>query len=231
MLIPEGLFNVREYDAVFIVSPTSKFGHESDSVFATVEMLVENNQQEAIQFPFVVLNTDPGIGAENRQSVEPQVLNGSRDVTLNDTEIDEVQFAETMVQRAQAAGVTDATELERVRHWGRTVLARAERTKRGRTRIGPGERRRIVLQQRIRILPQDGRYTFETIAPSPIATLAPGGRVSLAVILPWEDDDIRVQVLERTEGFEVEQGQIKARKWLGWHWRYDPIFRLVYQYQ
>ncbi len=231
MLIPQSLLTVQEYDATYVVSPTSKFGHASDSVFATVEMLVHNDQPQAIEFPFLVLNTDPGTGAESRRSVEPQVLNGSREVTLQDDEIDEAQLAETMVQRAQAVGVADAAQLERVRAWGRAVLARAERTKRGRTRIGPGERRRIVLQQRIRVLPENGRYVFETIAPLPIATLAPRGRVSLTMLLPWEDEDIRVQVLERTEGFEVEQGQVKARKWLAWHWRYDPVFRLVYCYQ
>lgn len=231
MLIPQNMFTVREYDAVYIVTPTSKFGHGSDSVHAVVEMLVENDQQEEIQFPFVVLSTDSGKGAEDPRSVEPVVLNGSRPVEVGADQVDEAQFAELMVQRAQAAGVTDPARLDEVRRWGKAVLARAERTRVGRTRIGPGERRRIVLQQRLRILPQDGRYIFETIAPSPIATLPAGGRVSLAVLLPWEDEDVRPVVMEKTEGFEVEQGRVKMRPWVSWHWRNDPVFRLVYQYQ
>lgn len=231
MLIPSNLLKVVEYDAVFTVTPTSRFSHDSDSVFAVVEMLVENDQQEEIEFPFFVLNTDPGTGAESRASVEPVVLNGSRPVEVTKDEIDENAFAELMVQRAQSAGVSDPAQLEEIRKWARAVLSRAERTRVGRTKIQPGERRRIVLQQRIRILPEaDGRYVFETIAPSPIATLATGGRVSLVMLLPWQDDDIRPQILERTEGFEVEQGQIKARPWVAWHWRNDPIFRLVYRY-
>lgn len=230
-MIPSNLLKVVEYDAVFTVTPTSKFSHDSDSVFAVVEMLVENDQQEEIEFPFFVLNTDPGTGAENRASVEPVVLNGSRPVEVTKDEVDENAFAELMVQRAQGAGVSDPAELEEIREWARAVLSRAERTRVGRTKIRPGERRRIVLQQRIRILPEaDGRYVFETIAPSPIATLATGGRVSLVVLLPWQDEDVRTEILERTEGFEVEQGQIKARPWVAWHWRNDPIFRLVYRY-
>lgn len=231
MLIPSGMFKVTEYDAVFTVTPTSKFSHDSDSVFAVVEMLVENDQQEEIEFPLYILTTDSGDGAESQASVEPVVLNGSRPVDMGKDEIDENAFAELMVQRAQAAGVSDAAELEEVRQWGRKVLSRAERTRVGRTKIKPGERRRIVLQQRLRIRPEaDGRYVFETIAPSPIATLSTGGRVSLAVLLPWQDEDIRTEILERTEGFEVEQGQVKARPWVAWHWRNDPLFRLVYRY-
>jgi hypothetical protein len=232
MLIPQNLFTVREHDATFVVTPSSRFGHESDTVLAAVEMLIENDQAEEIEFPFVVLTTDSGAGAANRESVEPRVLNGSRPVEIGEDEVDEKALAELMVQRAQAAGVSDPAELEEVRKWGTTVLARAERTRVGRTRIKPGERRRLILQQRLRILPDEqGRFVFETIAPSPIATLATGGRVSIVVLLPWEDEDVRVAILERTDGFEVEQGQVKARKWIAWHWKNDPVFRLVYQYQ
>lgn len=71
--------------------------------------------------------------------------------------------------------------------------------------------------------PQNGRYVFETIAPSPIATLATWGQVSLMVLLPWEDEDIRVQVLECSEGVAVEQGQVKECKWVAWHWQNDPV--------
>ena len=169
--------NRREYDATFTVVPTSRFGHSSDTVLATVEMLVINDQAEDITFPFVVLNTDSGNGAESRQSVAPTVLNGSRPVELAPEEIDEAALAEVIVQRAQAAGVTDAAQLDSLRTWGRTALARAERTHVGRTRIKAGETRRLVLQQRIRVQPDaQGRFVFETIAPSPIATLVTGGR-------------------------------------------------------
>jgi hypothetical protein len=231
MLIPQGLLTVREYDAVYTVTPTSRFAHHSDSVFATVEMLVVNDQADDVTFPFIVLSTDPGTGAEDRRSVEPRVLNGSREVELEDAEIDEAQLAEVAVQRAQAAGVTDPAKLEQVRSWARQVLARAERTKIGRTRIKAGEQRRIVLQQRLRVLPgPDGQFVFETIAPSPIAALAPGGRMSLMVLLPWEDDDVRPQIVDFTREFEAEQGRIKQRQWVAWSWRYDPVFRLVYRY-
>lgn len=231
MLIPEGLLTVREYDAVYNITPTSRFNHQSDSVFATVELLVVNDQAEDVTFPFFVLNTDPGNGAEDRRSVEPRVLNGSREVKLEDSEIDEAQLAELVVQRAQAAGVTDASKVEQIRTWARQVLGRAERTKIGRTRIKAGEQRRIVLQQRIRVLPDaNGQYVFETIAPSPIATLAPGGRLSLVVLLPWEDEDTHPQIVDFTREFEAEQGRIKQRQWLAWSWRYDPILRLVYRY-
>ena len=233
MLIPQNLFSVREYDATFTVVPTSRFGHSSDTVLATVEMLVINDQTEDITFPFVVLNTDSGNGAESRRSVAPTVLNGSRSVELAPEEIDETALAEVIVQRAQAAGVTDAAQLDTLRMWGRTALARAERTHVGRTRIKAGETRRLVLQQRIRVQPDaQGRFVFETIAPSPIATLVTGGRVSIVVLMPWEDDDVRVTVdaAASTAAYEFEQGQIKQRKWAAWHWRNDPVFRLVYQY-
>jgi len=233
MLIPQNFFAVREYDATFTVVPTSRFGHSSDTVLATVEMLVLNDQIEDITFPFVVLNTDSGVGAESGRSVAPNVTNGSRDVDVSVGEVDEAALAEIIVQRAQAAGVTDAAELDELRAWGRTALARAERTHVGRTRIKAGEARRLVLQQRIRVRPDEqGRFTFETIAPSPVATLVTGGRVSVVVLMPWEDDDVRVSIdaAASTTGFEFEQGGIKQRKWAAWHWRNDPIFRLVYTY-
>lgn len=233
MLIPQNLLAVREYDATFTVVPTSRFGHSSDTVLATVEMLVLNDQSEDITFPFVVLNTDSGAGAESGRSVAPNVINGSRDVDVSESEVDEVALAEIIVQRAQAAGVTDPAELDELRGWGRAVLARAERTHVGRTRIKAGESRRLVLQQRIRVRPDaQGRFTFETIAPSPIATLVTGGRVSVVVVMPWEDDDVRVTIdaSASTTGFEFEQGQVKLRKWAAWHWRNDPILQLVYAY-
>ncbi len=60
----------------------------------------------------------------------------------------------------------------------------------------------------------EGRYICETIVPSPIAALVPGGRIAL----------------EKTEGYEVEQDQLKRRQTLAWWWQYDPVFRLVYRY-
>lgn len=234
MLIPQGLFTIREYDAVFTVTPTSRFDHRSDSVIGTVEMLVVNDQQEAIEFPFLVLNTDSGAGAKDRKSVEPRVLNGSEPVDLRDAEkgdIDENQLADLAVQRAQAGGVSDPAQLEEVRTWTRHVLARAERTKLGRTKIGPGQHRRIVLEQRIRVQPDaSGKYTLEILAPSPVAALAAGGRVSVTVLLPFEDEDVRPLIEDFTREFEAEQGRIKGRQYLAWFWRYDPVFRLIYRY-
>lgn len=55
------------------------------------------------------------------------------------------------------------------------------------------------------------------------------GRVSVIVLLAWEDEDVRVAVVERTEGYKVEQGQVNRRKWVAWHCKNDPPFRLVYQ--
>jgi hypothetical protein len=234
MLIPNGMFVVREYDATFTITPTSRFDHDSDTVLATVEMLVENSEQQEIEFPFYVLTTDPGTGATSQESVEPHVLNGSRPVEVQPAdEVDENQFAEVMVQRAQAAGMSDAADLEAVRDWGRRALQAAERAKVGRTRIGPNEKRRIILQQRLRVLPEpDGRFIFETLAPSPVATIPTGGRISVVVLLPWEDEDVKPSVVveESTRDFEFEQGRIKMRQLAAWHWRNDPLLRLVYRY-
>lgn len=232
MLIPLNLFQVLEYDATFVITPTSRSDHSSDTVLATVELLVHNDQSEDVEFPFVALTTDPGTGATNRSSVQPNVLNGSRPVeTDEDSDVDETSLAERAVAQARAAGVTDEDELASYRDWAIAVIRRAERTTVGRTRIEPGERRRVVLQQRLRVLPDDdGRFIFETIAPSPLARLATGGRVSVVVLMPWEDEDVKPEVLDKTEGFEVEQGRIKMRSWTAWFWRNDPLFRLVYRY-
>ena len=231
MLIPMSGLPIREYDATFVITPTSKFDHDSDTVLATVEMLVENNQPEDIDFPFAVLVTDSGDGAENSASVEPHVTNGSRGVAVQPEEIDEEQFAQTVVANVRAAGETDETKIESYRQWAVSAIRRAERTRVGRTKIRPGERRRIILQQRLRVLPgPDGLYRFETIAPSPVGVLQTGGRVSVVVILPFEDDDIRVEITEATGDYEHERGSIKTREWAAWHWKNDPIFRLVYRY-
>ncbi len=162
------------------------------------------------------------------------MLNGSEPVELRDAakdEVDENQLAEVAVQRAQAGGVSNPAQLEEVRTWARKVLARAERTKVGRTKIGPGQQRRILLEQRIRVQPDaSGRYTLEILAPSPIAALAGGGRVSVTVLLPFEDEDVRPQIEDYSREFEAEQGRIKGRQYLAWFWRYDPVFRLIYRY-
>ncbi len=231
MLIPETLLKVLEYDAVYVVTPTSRQGHSSDTVLATVEMLIENDQPETLEFPFTVLSTDAGSGADPA-SVRPQVTNGSRPVELAPAdEVDEEALARLMAERARAVGHTEA-DVAAVQAWVRDALRKAERVHRGRTRIKSGERRRIVLQQRLRVLPApDGSYLFRTIAPSPIASLATGGRVSLVVLLPFEDDDVRLTVERRTEGFEVEQGWLKKRQWISWHWRNDPLLEVLYRYQ
>ena len=238
MLLPIGGIRVDEYDATLLVTPTSRFGHSSDTVLATVEMQVTNDQAEEIEFPFAALNTDPGDGAESSDSVEPKVTNGSRPVELDVNGIDEAlrtQLVDGMVQRAQAAGVSDQAELDKVRAWALTVLDKAQRIKVGRTKIRPQERRRIILQQRLRVLPDDqGRFILDTIAPSPIATLATGGRVSVVALLPWEDEDVKPQLLtgegETTSGFEFETARIKQRAWAAWHWQNDPVFRLAWRY-
>lgn len=154
---------------------------------------------------------------------------------MSDDEIDEEHLAALMVERARAGGVTDEADLERVREWARSALTRAERTKIGRTRIGPGETRRIVVQQRIRVRPDaNGIYTLETIAPIPAATLIARGRVSVTALLPFEDDDTRVEILEgegqTTREYAYEKGRAKGRLWTAWHWTFDPVFKLVYRY-
>jgi hypothetical protein len=238
MLIPIGGFRVDECDETLLITPTSRFGHSSDTVLATIELQITNDQAEEITFPFAALNTDPGTGAESADSVAPRVTNGSRDVQMVADELDdqaEQQLVEGMVQRAQAAGVTDATKVEEVRRWAQTVLAKAERIKVGRTKIRPNERRRIILEQRIRVLPDDqGRFVLDTIAPSPASSLVTGGRVSIVALFPWEDEDVKPQILtgeaETTLGFEFESGRIKQRQWVAWHWRNDPVFRLAWRY-
>lgn len=231
MLIPLSGLPVREYDVVFTITPTSRQGHSSDSVYLTHELYVTNTTGEKIQFPFAVLSLDPGSGAQSRDSVEPKVTNGSRPVELSDDEIDNEQFVAAAVQRGQQAGVTDAAALEQVRRWADLVLSRAERTKRGRTTIEANESRRIVVQQRQRLRPgDDGTYLFSVIAPTPLAALHVGGRVSVVGLLPWEDEDIRPAVVSVTAGYELEQARIKQRQVVSWHWRNDPVFELRYRY-
>ncbi|MEX0832946.1 MAG: hypothetical protein WD276_03595 [Actinomycetota bacterium] len=238
MLIPQQGFPVREYDAIFVVTPTSKFGHQSDTVMSNIELLVENNTPEPFDFPFMVLTTDPGTGA-NPTSLEPRVLNGSQpmpDLTdASEDEVDEEAIATTMVAQARAAGITDETQLTGIGSWVADVLRRAERIQVGRTRIDPNMSRRIILQQRLRVLPgEDGRYIFETIAPPPVSTLLTGGRVSVVAVLPWEDEDIHTEVLkgtgETTLEYDFIEGAMGSRKWVAWHWRNDPLLRLAYRY-
>jgi hypothetical protein len=100
-------------------------------------------------------------------------------------------------------------------------------------RVDRNERRRIILQQRIRVQPDDqGRLILDTIAPTPASALVTGGRVSIAALLPWEDEDVKPQILtgdgETTQGFEFEQGRVKQRPWVAWHWKNDPVFRLAW---
>lgn len=231
MLIPNTLLRVLEYDAVYVITPTSRHGHSSDTVLATVEMLVENDQAETIEFPFTVLSSDAGSGADP-ESVRPRVTNGSRAVTLAPVdEVDEDALARLSAERARAAGHTEA-DVRAVEAWTRAALQKAERVHRGRTKLQAGERRRIVLQQRLRVRPDAaGCYLFRTIAPSPIGSLPPGGRVSLTALFPFEDDDVHITVDRRTEGFGVEHGWLKKRQWIAWYWQNDPLLEIAYRYQ
>jgi hypothetical protein len=156
MLIPNTLLRVLEYDAVYVITPTSRHGHFSDTVLATVEMLVENDQTETIEFPFTVLSSDAGSGADP-ESIRPRVTNGSRAVALAPVDdVDEDALARLSAERARAAGHTDA-DVRAVEAWTRTALQKAERVHRGRTKLRAGERRRIVLQQRLRVRPDAAR--------------------------------------------------------------------------
>lgn len=231
MLYPLGGIPVSEYDATYVMVPTSRQSHHSDTILASVEMLVRNDASEAISFPFMVLSTDPGTGASNPSSVEPRLLNGSFLVEVD--EVDEVQAAELARQRAAAVGA-DAALQGAIRRWAEEALAKAERIRIGRTHIRPGESRRIVAQQRLRVQPDDeGRFQFVTIAPSPLLTVATRGRVSVYALLPFEDEDVRVEVLPApyTEmGFGYEITKIKNRQIASWFWQNDPIFKLGYRY-
>lgn len=153
----------------FTVAPTSRFGHSSDTVLAAVEMQIHNTGSERIEFPFMVLSTDSGANATAPESVEPRVLNGSQPVVLD--EVDEAAAAEEAVRRV-AAGGADAATQEAARQFVLAALRSAERRKIGRTHIEAGAQRRIVLQQRLRVLPDptDGAFVFQTVAPSPLLT-------------------------------------------------------------
>ncbi len=126
MLFPLGGIPAVEYDATFTISPTSRFGHASDTVLASVEALVRNDGSERIAFPFMVLSTDSGEGATEPASVEPKVLNGSQPVTMEGDEVDEVQAAEHAVQRV-AAGGGDETAQRQAREFVLAALRSAER--------------------------------------------------------------------------------------------------------
>ncbi len=234
MLFPYGGIPAVEYDATFTIAPTSKFGHSSDTVLAAVEMLVHNTGGERIEFPFMVLTTDSGEGASAApESVEPHVINGSQPVTLTD-EVDETAAAAAAVDRV-AAGGADAEQQEEARQFVLAALRSAERRKVGRTHIEPGVQRRIVVQQRLRIQPEaDGVMVFETIAPSPMLTTTLGGRVSVYLLLPYQDSDVMPQVLEddpRTERrFGYARTQVQQREVISWFWQNDPVLRLAYRY-
>ena len=233
MLFPLGGIPATEYDATFTIAPTSKFGHSSDTVLAAVEMQIHNTGSERIEFPFMVLSSDPGTGATEPTSVEPRVLNGSQPVQLD--EVDEQTAADMAVQRV-AAGGADPAKQEETRQFVLTALRSAERRKIGRTHIEAGAQRRIVLQQRLRVLPDpsDGAFVFQTIAPSPLLTTPTGGRVSVFVLMPFKDGDVQPTVLgddprtERNYGYTLTP--VQQRDVVSWFWQNDPVLRLAYRY-
>lgn len=233
MLFPLAGIPVMEYDATFVVTPTSRQGHDSDTVLATVEMLVRNDGAEKLKFPFYVLSTDPGTGAQRPDSLEPRVLNGSSKVEVERVEeLDEKEAARLAAERA-AAGGADAQVQAQVRAYAEQVLAAAERTRVGRTEIAPGVSRRIVVQQRLRVRPDaQGAYQLVTVAPSPLLTLGARGRVSVYVLLPHEDEDVRPVVDPgRTEqGYGYQLGRIRDRQVASWMWQNDPVLKLGWSY-
>ena len=230
MLYPLGGIPVQEFDLTCVVSPTSRLDHHSDTALLSTEMLVVNNTGEAIKFPFLVLNTDSGSGAGDAASVEPKLVNGSRPVTVE--EVDQKEAARLAEERVAAVGA-DADLRAKTRQWVEQALAKAERIRIGRTTIEPGESRRIVSQQRLRILPDaQGNLQFLTIAPSPLFTVLTRGRVSAYVLLPFEDEDVRITVVpELTEqGFGYELSRVKQRQVASWFWQNDPILKVGYRY-
>lgn len=230
MLFPLGGIPVQEYDLTCTISPTSRLAHHSDTALVTTEMLVQNNTGEPIKFPFLVLSTDSGKNVTDSASVEPKIVNGSQPVTVD--EVDEVEAARLAQERVAAVGGDPGLQQE-VGRWVQQALAKAERIRIGRTTIKPGDSRRILAQQRLRIQPTaDGAFQFLTIAPSPLFTVVTRGRVSAYVLLPHEDEDVRVTVVpELTEqGFGYELSRIRQRQVVSWFWQNDPILRLGYRY-
>jgi hypothetical protein len=230
MLYPLGGLPVQEYDLTCTISPTSRTSHNSDTALVSTEMLVQNNTGEKITFPFMVLLTDSGKGAANHASVEPRILNGSQPVEVD--EVDEKEAARLAEERVATIGADPALRAQ-VNRWVEHALAAAERTRIGRTTIKPGESRRIMTQQRLRIQPDgQGNFQFQTIAPSPLFTVLTRGRVSAYVLLPFEDEDVRISVVpELTEqGFGYELTRVKQRQIASWFWQNDPILRLGYRY-
>ncbi len=234
MLFPLSGIPVVEYDATFTVSPTSRGDHHSDTVLASVEMLVRNDAGERLEFPFMVLSMDSGEGAAAAESVTPKVYNGSTEVTTAGRgEVDEQAAAEAAAQRVAAGGGT-AQDQQAAREFVRSALASAERRHVGRTHIEPGQTRRILAQQRLRVLPEpDDAFVFKTVAPSPLLTTTVGGRVSAFVWLPFEDEDVRIEVLKdgRTQtGFDFQENSVRQRKVVSWYWRNDPVLTVAYRY-
>lgn len=236
MLFPRGGIPTIEFDAVFTITPTHKWDHHSDTVFGSVEMLVHNTGSDKLTFPFMVLSTDPGTGAAAAESVKPKVYNGSTDAEVTDEADDidiEVEAAEAAQRVLNAGGTQD--DAEGAREYVRKALESAKRRFVGRTHIEPGAQRRIVAQQRLRVEPgDDGVFQFETIAPSPLLVTTTGGRVSVVVLMPFEDEDTRVEIVKdgRTElGFDYKDDVvIRTRKVASWFWRNDPVLRLAYRY-
>jgi hypothetical protein len=230
VLYPLGGIPVTEYDVTCTISPTSRLAHHSDTALVSTELVVRNDTGDTIRFPFLVLTTDSGQGAGDPASVAPKVINGSRAVELD--EVNEQEAARLAGERVAALGGDPAIQAKATR-WVQEALARAERTRIGRTTIKPGESRRIVVQQRLRIQPDaNGNFQFVTIAPTPLFTVTVRGRVSVYVLLPFEDDDVRIapvpELTEQSYGYELTT--IKQRKVVSWYWQNDPILKLGYRY-
>lgn len=232
MLFPLGGIPVSEYDVSITIAPTSRVDHTTDTALLNIEAQVRNDTAEDVTFPFAVLLTDSGAGATDPASVEPTVINGSEPVALD--ELDDAAALAQARQRVQAGG-SDPESTERLTAWAAVALDKAQRIRVGRTRIKAGQSRRIVLHQRLRLLPDDDSiFHLVTVAPPPLLTVTTGGRISVYVLLPFQDADATVTVLEdaaHTElGFTYKRTQVEQRQIVSWYWQNDPILRLGYRY-
>jgi len=66
-----------------------------------------------------------------------------------------------------------------------------------------------------------------------LLTTTIGGRISVFVLLPFEDQDVNVEVIRdgRTQtGFSFEETTVKSRTIVSWHWQNDPVLTLAYRY-
>ena len=135
---------------------------------------------------------------------------------------------------ADALQAIDEAEREKQKKLAKAIADAAKSFSQAVLTVKPGQRQLRFFYTLAARKVADRQFGFEVLAPLASFTLQPGGTIGVITVLARNTSVVEAHGLQdpNNAGSELPRtdADLGGRRCIGWNWRFDPTFRVVYTY-